>query len=149
MSAIAQFVTYNGIRIQNLFNQSSPYTFEGNGYSFVPFVYKGAAVEANGENSEAFIAFSNTDMTLGIMGRNAINQMVSIVSVWLTTDLQINPAYPPRRDTLLINSVAFNEERVELRLRSAVDAAIARFPNRRITSGLVGNLPREGQVRIA
>lgn len=146
MSATAQFVQFNSLFIQNFWTDTR--FLDGAAYTFVPFIFQGASQELGGENSEAFLAFSNTSLSLAILNRSAINQPITIKSRWLTTSLEINTAFT-RDEVFLINSVAWNEERVEVRLRSPVDAATARFPNRRLTSGLVGNLPREGSVRVA
>lgn len=147
MSATAQFVTYGSLNIQNFWTDTR--TLNGALYSFVPFIYKGSGQTLGGDNAEAFLAFSNSSMSLMVMNRSAINQPITIRSYWLTTALEINTSLPPREETYLINAVAWNEERVEVRLRSPVDAAGVQFPNRRITTALVGALPREGAVRIS
>ncbi len=148
MTAIVQFVQYGSFSIQNFW--TSGQSFGSRFYSFAPFLFRGAAAELGGENSDAFIAFSNNALVLStIANRSALNDTVIVTSVWLTQSLTVSPSPPPREELYIINSVAFSDERVEVRLRSPVDAANTRFPNRRLTSGLVGNLPRDGQVRVA
>lgn len=148
MAGVAQFVQFDSTFIQNFWRGGQ--TFQGRSYVFAPFLFRGASSELNGENSEAFLAFATSDFTLGVIGnRSALNREVTITTVWVTSSLAIAPSPPPRSELFVINSVVFSDERAEIRLQSPVDAVSAIFPNRRLTSGLVGNLPREGQVRVA
>lgn len=148
MSGVAQFVTYGSNRIQNFWRTGQ--TFQGQSYTFVPFLFRGATAELGGDNSEAFLAFATNSMMISLVGnRSVLNSTVTVASVWITQSLAVASSPPPRIETYVINAIAFNEDRIEVRLRSPVDAANTRFPNKRLTSGLVGNLPRDGQVRIA
>ena len=120
----------------------------GKTYSYLPFIYQGAAKTKSGDNLEAQLLFANNTVAM-----NHANQ--AVVEKWnVQVDIcKMNSSFtsvegnPLTTDNWLVASMSYDSTTIELLVSSAIDAVGTNCPNRVLTNNLVGYLPTTANIR--
>lgn len=136
----------NPIRYQNG-KVDGDLNFKNRAYSYLSFIYQGAAKNRTGDNLESTLVFANNPLALNL----AIDAVEGRWSVEVVT-CSLNPDdfSNPKQLTLekwIVSSVAYDPLNVELTLSSSIDAVGATAPNRTLTQKQVGALPNTARIQ--
>ena len=116
-------------------------SYDGKTFSYLSFIYQGAAKNRTGDNLQAGIVLSTNPLSTGIASE-AINNRYHL-RVWSVT---INPNSNQVAKLLTFEdwvtaSMVYDADAVEVVLSSSIDAVGANAPTRVLTRSLVGALP--------
>ena len=118
----------------------------GNLYTFLPFIYQGAAKTKSGDNLEAQIVLANNSVSMNHV-RDAIAERhnVKVEVCKMNSDFTVNEVMTV--ENWLIASFGYDATTIEVLLSSAIDAVGTTAPNRVFTTDIVGFLPRTGNIQ--
>ena len=137
-------------RVQFRFQNSKPgenIVHRGVSYSYLAFIYQGAAKNRSGDNLEANLVLSSNAISMGYAAQAARNRWNIRVD-----SCSMNPSTFAVAKTLtteywIAASMSYDIETVEVLLSSSIDAVGAAAPTRVLTRGLVGALPVSGNIQ--
>lgn len=117
-------------------------------YSFVPFAFGGAVASLQGDNLDATLQFANTEIT-----RNFVTQALDNTYVARVTTVLWDPTTYAVERTLYqyfgaCAAGGWNDQALEVKLNSVLDAVQANVPGRRLRRQQVGNLPFTANVSV-
>ena len=118
----------------------------GNLYTFLPFIYQGAAKTKSGDNLEAQLVLANNPVSMNHV-RDAIAERhnVKVEVCKMNSDFTVDEILTV--ENWLIASFAYDATTIEVLLSSAIDAVGTTAPNRVFTTDIVGFLPRTGNIQ--
>jgi len=135
-------------KVLHRYNNSVPgnvvqYNFDK--YSYLSFIYQGAAKNRTGDNLEAQLVFAVNEISTGL-AREAVknNYLVRVYSAVMTDGNTVNRVLS--EENWLTASLSYDNETLEVILSSAIDAVGANAPTPVLTRTLVGNLPVTGNI---
>jgi len=116
-------------------------------WSYLSFMYEGAALNRSGDNLEATLILAANKLSINY-GMNAVNKnwSVKLYSCSMSAD-RFTVARTLATEVWLASSLSYDEEAVQIRLSSAIDAVGALVPYRTLITRDVGRLPVTGQVQ--
>ena len=118
----------------------------GNLYTFLPFIYQGAAKTKSGDNLEAQLVLANNDISMNhVKDAIAERHNVKVEVCKMTSNFEVDEILTV--ENWLIASFAYDETTIEVLLSSAIDAVGTTAPNRVFTTDIVGFLPRTGNIQ--
>ena len=122
--------------------------YSGISYAFVPFGFSGATASLTGDNLDASIILTYSNLAKAWAEQAIAEKWVGEIKVCLT-----NPETKAVSSILyeyvgVIANGGWGMERIELRLNTVMDSVKSLVPNRRLLKNLVGNLPITGQIRV-
>jgi len=149
--ALTTFITVSNAAgvVQHRFQNSTPGQVIRLGefdFSFLSFIYSGAAKNRTGDNMEAELVMA--------VNRLAMSYAAEAVQGKWTVEVQ-SCSMNPRdfsvgrvlaREVWLAAGMGYDTEKVSVVLSSGIDAVGASAPARTLTSRLVGALPSTGQI---
>lgn len=132
--------------------ESIAYSFPGSTgsparYSYLSFIYQGAAKNRTGDNLEAALLLALNELSQSYVIEAVRNRWNVRVDTCL-----MNPDTFAVQKTLttehwLAASVGYDTDSIEVLLSSAIDAVGANAPTRVLTKKMVGSLPSTGQIQ--
>ena len=150
--ALTNFIEVTDARgkVQFRFQNSKPgelIKHRGTNYSYLAFIYQGAAKNRSGDNLEANLVLSSNAISMGYAAQAARNRWNIRVD-----SCSMNPSTFAVAKTLtteywIAASMSYDIETVEVLLSSSIDAVGAAAPTRVLTRGLVGALPVSGNIQ--
>ena len=143
LQAIATFIDAGlGKRYQNGKVGSSV-----SGYSYLSFIYQGAAKSRSGDNLQATLVLANNTLAMNVANELVANYATVTVENWLMNPSTYSRSRRLTSEVWLVSSFSYDPETVELVLSSSLDAIGTQAPTRVLTRKLVGALPTTGSVR--
>jgi hypothetical protein len=143
LQAIATFIDAGlGKRYQNGKVGSSV-----SGYSYLSFIYQGAAKSRSGDNLQATLVLANNTLAMNVANELVANYATVTVENWLMNPSTYSRSRLLTSEVWLVSSFSYDPETVELVLSSSLDAIGTQAPTRVLTRKLVGALPTTGSVR--
>ena len=146
--AIANFIRTDEGNFQN-FSPRETLRFAGDSYTYLSFLYQGAAKNRTGDNLEAGL----------ILAQNAVSMSIVRKIVDTRSSVQVFTNVMDRENATVANqltqefwvaaAMSYNPEQVEVVLSSAIDAVGTNAPLRVLMSKDVGRLPTSAQVNNA
>jgi phage-related protein len=135
---------------QYLYHNAEPgaaISYDGKQYSYLSFIYPGAAKNRSGDNLEAGLVLSCNELSQGIsrdivVARDHVR--VASVAMSPTGNTVINTLTV---ESWLAATMTYDASTVEIILSSGIDAVGANAPTRVLTKEMVGHLPSTAQVR--
>ena len=130
----------------NLSAASNLILHNGNLYTFLPFIYQGAAKTKSGDNLEAQLVLANNSVSMNHI-RDAIAERhnIKVEVCKMNSNFTVNEVLTV--ENWLIASFGYDEQTIEVLLSSAIDAVGTSAPNRVFTTDIVGFLPRTGNIQ--
>ena len=143
LQAIATFIDAgSGRRYQNGKVGSSV-----SGYSYLSFIYQGAAKSRSGDNLQATLVLANNTLAMNVANELVADYATVTVENWLMNPSTYSRSRRLTSEVWLVSSFSYDPETVELVLSSSLDAIGTQAPTRVLTRKLVGALPTTGSVR--
>ena len=143
LQAIATFIDAGpGRRYQNGKVGSSV-----SGYSYLSFIYQGAAKSRGGDNLQATLVLANNTLAMNVANELVANYATVTVENWLMNPSTYSRSRRLTSEVWLVSSFSYDPETVELVLSSSLDAIGTQAPTRVLTRKLVGALPTTGSVQ--
>ena len=122
-------------------------TFRNEGYTYLPFVYQGAAKTRTGDNLEAALVMSTNWLAQGIAQKAVVNNWRVEVSTCVMKPDFSSSSRQLTVEHWIVSTMAYDETTVELILGSGIDAVGANAPFRTLRAADVGRLPVTGSVQ--
>ena len=120
--------------------------YGGQTYSYLSFIYQGAAKNRTGDNLEAQLVLSVNEISNGLGVKAVRNKWhVRMRSAVMNSNGTVNRLLTT--ENWLAASMTYDNETVEVILSSAIDAVGANAPTRVLTRDLVGHLPITGNIQ--
>ena len=118
----------------------------GNLYTFLPFIYQGAAKTKSGDNLEAQLVLANNSISMNHVIDSISQRHNAKVEVCkMNSNFEVDEILTV--ENWLIASFAYDATTIEVLLSSAIDAVGTSAPNRVFTTDIVGFLPRTGNIQ--
>jgi len=127
-------LTLNGLSFQN---------YDLTASDFLPFGFSGVAINRNGDNVTASLAFPNTDLSRSWASEAVANGWIAVVTVQ-----RIDLGTTLYSYTGQVSSAGWEEVAVKLELSTVLDAVGVDVPFRTLSEDLVGPLPTSASVRV-
>lgn len=154
MSTAVGLTTFLTVRnsnnaVQHRFQNSQPgetVTKDGQQFSYLSFIYQGAAKNRTGDNMEAQLVLSNNLISMS-RAHEAVKQRWNIeVSTCSMRLPEFTVARTLTTEFWIAASLVYDFETVEITLSSSIDAVGTSVPHRVLTTSAVGALPTSGQI---
>ncbi len=136
-------------KVQHRFQNSQPgetVAKDGQEFSYLSFIYQGAAKNRTGDNMEAQLVLSNNLISMS-RAHEAVKKRWNIE---VSTCSMRLPAFTVARtlttEFWIAASLVYDFETVEITLSSSIDAVGTSVPHRVLTTSAVGALPTSGQI---
>jgi hypothetical protein len=124
----------------------STITLDGNGYSYLSFLYRGATRNRTGDNLEAELTLASNQLAMSI-GAQAVQRKWNAQITTCTMDPRtMTVGRKLMEDSWLAASLSYDPETLTVLLSSGIDAVGANAPTRSLTSKLVGQLPSTSSI---
>ena len=136
-------------KVQHRFQNSQPgetITKDGQEFSYLSFIYQGAAKNRTGDNMEAQLVLSNNLISMS-RAHEAVKKRWNIeVSTCSMKLPEFTLARTLTTEFWIAASLVYDFETVEITLSSSSDAVGTSVPHRVLTTSAVGALPTSGQI---
>lgn len=136
-------------KVQHRFQNSQPgetVTKNGQEFSYLSFIYQGAAKNRTGDNMEAQLVLSNNLISMS-RAHEAVKKRWNIeVSTCSMRLPEFTVARTLTTEFWIAASLVYDFETVEITLSSSIDAVGTSVPHRVLTTSAVGALPTSGQI---
>jgi len=136
-------------KVQHRFQNSQPgetVTKDGQEFSYLSFIYQGAAKNRTGDNMEAQLVLSNNLISMS-RAHEAVKKRWNIeVSTCSMRLPEFTVARTLTTEFWIAASLVYDFETVEITLSSSIDAVGTSVPHRVLTTSAVGALPTSGQI---
>ena len=134
-------------RGQNFFIGEN-FTYAGLTYRFVPFEVTGTTQSLGGDNPQVSLLMPNEDILLKMVegGDGNRNSTLRLINLWVTA--AGSPLPGPLIEFYVGIGAGDSDTTIELRFRSPMDAATARFPRQLLTAYNVGILPLNSELNL-
>jgi len=135
-------------RYTNACTPGSTLSYRNSTYTYLSFIYQGAAKNRTGDNLQAGLILSTNEISTGLSREAVINRYH--LRVWTVV---MNPTNKSQVQKLLteedwvVASMVYDVEAVEVVLSSSIDAVGANAPTRVLTRDLVGALPVTASIQ--
>ena len=136
-------------KVQHRFQNSQPgetVTKDGQEFSYLSFIYQGAAKNRTGDNMEAQLVMANNRISMS-RAHEAVTERWNIeVSTCSMRLPNFTVARTLTTEFWVAASLVYDFETVEVTLSSSIDAVGTSVPHHVLTSSAVGALPTSGQI---
>ena len=136
-------------KVQHRFQNSQPgetVTKDGQEFSYLSFIYQGAAKNRTGDNMEAQLVLSNNLISMS-RAHEAVKKRWNIeVSTCSMKLPEFTVARTLTTEFWIAASLVYDFETVEITLSSSIDAVGTSVPHRVLTTSADGALPTSGQI---
>ena len=114
--------------------------YDGTDYTYLSFIYQGAAKNRTGDNLQAGLILSTNRISQNIAIEAVENHWhIDVLSVIMNADNTINRVLT--RENWLVSTMTYDPERIEVVLSSGIDAVGANAPWTVLTRDRVGSIP--------
>ena len=123
-----------------------------NGYSYLSFIYQGAAMNRSGDNLEASLILANNPLSMSYV-KDFVEKKyyIQVETFLMTADFDKDTAAKNggrlTGEYWLAASFRYDPESIELLLSSAIDAVGANAPQQTLTKKRCAHLPLTGQLQ--
>ena len=123
----------------------STITLNGQNYSYLSFIYQGAAKSRTGDNLEAGLVMSSNWLATGI-AKQAVDQRwrVRVDTCVMTSEFAVSRTLTT--EYWLCSTMAYDDTTVDIVLSSAIDAVGLNAPTRVLQTSQGGALPITGSI---
>ena len=126
--------------------QNGKYDADVGGYTYLSFIYQGAAMNRTGDNLEASLVLANSPLSMGFVNQFVEEGYYVEVEVWLmNTDFSRNSMLT--KEYWLASGMRYDPESIELLLSSAIDAVGANVPQKSLSTEQCKQLPLTGTIQ--
>ena len=146
--ALTAFVTVtdkNGNK-QHTF-QNGKYDADVGGYTYLSFIYQGAAMNRTGDNLEASLILANSPLSMGHVHQFVEEKYYVDVETWLMNDNDFSKNLMLTKEYWLAAGMRYDPESIELLLSSAIDAVGANVPQKSLSTEQCKQLPLTGTIQ--
>jgi hypothetical protein len=149
--ALTTFITVSNAAgvVQHRFQNSTPgqaIRLDGHDFSFLSFIYSGAAKNRTGDNLEAELTLAVNKLAMGYAAEAVQAKWTVEVVGCSMNPRDFSVGRKLTREVWLAAGMSYDPEKVTVLLSSGIDAVGASAPARTLTSKLVGALPSTGQI---
>jgi len=116
-------------------------------YSYLSFIYQGAAKDRSGDNLEALLTMSSNWLSTGIAKKAVDGNWRARVDTCVMNPSTFAVARTLTTEFWLCSSMSYDTTAVNIVLSSAIDAVGANAPTRVLTAAQVGALPVTGSIQ--
>ena len=128
--------------------QNGKYDADVGGYTYLSFIYQGAAMNRTGDNLEASLILANSPLSMGHVHQFVEEKYYIDVETWLMDDdFNKQPGKMLTKEYWLAAGMRYDPESIELLLSSAIDAVGANAPQQTLTKKRCAHLPLTGQLQ--
>ena len=115
-------------------------------YSYLPFIYQGAAKNRSGDNLTASLLLPNSPIAMPYAVK-AVNEktLVRVYTCLMTDAFAVSKVISTEQ--WLAASMGYDPETIEISLSSAIDAVGAQAPAATLTTERVGHLPVTAHIQ--
>jgi hypothetical protein len=121
-------------------------TLDGEDYSYLSFLYRGATRNRTGDNLEAELILASNRLAMSIGAQAVQRKWYARVTTCTMHPRTFAVGRKLTRDTWLAASMSYDPEQLTVLLSSGIDAVGANAPTRCLTSDLVGQLPSTSAI---
>ena len=133
---------------ENYQNAGNTIEFNDEDFHYMPFIYAGTTINKSGDNIESNIIMGNSPISMSRAQEAVANQYFAEVTVCIVDNSDLDSVQRTlTSDVWLISSLAYDAERLELTLSSAIDSVGSNMPNLVLTSDCVGALPTSSDIQ--
>ena len=149
--ALTTFITTSNAAgvVQGRYQNSTPgqvIRLDGHDFSFLSFIYSGAAKNRTGDNLEAELTLAVNKLAMGY-ATEAVQAKWTVEVVGCSMNSKdFSVGRKLTREVWLAAGMSYDPEKVSVLLSSGIDAVGASAPARTLTSKLVGALPSTGSI---
>jgi len=119
--------------------------FRSQNYSYLSFIYQGAAKSRTGDNLEAGLIMSSNWLATGIAKKAVDNRWrVRVDTCVMTSSFTVSRTLTT--EFWLCSTMGYDETTVDIVLSSAIDAVGLNAPTKVLQSSQVGSLPITGSI---
>ena len=136
-------------QVQHRFQNSRPgkaIKLDGVNYSYLSFIYQGAAKNRTGDNLESALVLSVNEISLGYASEAAKQRWNVRVTSCSMNPSNFEVAKKLTTEYWIATSMSYDTQTVEVLLSSSIDAVGANAPTRVLTKDEVGALPVTGTI---
>jgi hypothetical protein len=149
--ALTTFITTSNAAgvVQGRYQNSTPgqvIRLDGHDFSFLSFIYSGAAKNRTGDNLEAELTLAVNKLAMGYAAEAVQAKWTVEVVGCSMNPKDFSVGRKLTREVWLAAGMSYDPEKVTVLLSSGIDAVGASAPARTLTSKLVGALPSTGQI---
>ena len=150
--ALTTFITTSNAAgiVQGRYQNSTPgqvIHLDGHDFSFLSFIYGGAAKNRTGDNLEAELTLAVNKLAMGYAAEAVQAKWTVEVVGCSMNPKDFSVGRKLTREVWLAAGMSYDPEKVTVLLSSGIDAVGASAPARTLTSKLVGALPSTSQIR--
>jgi len=118
-----------------------------NGYSYLPFIYQGAARTRTGDNLQAALVLASNKISVDWVQQLVQNRATLTVQTYLLEPGSLAVIRELTKEIWLAASYSYDDTTCEMTLSSGIDAVGSQAPTRVLTRAMVGALPTTGAVQ--
>jgi len=151
MEAITNFlkITDSSGVVQGLYQNGQvggTIALDGDSYSYLSFLYRGATRNRTGDNLEAELTLASNQLAMSI-GAQAVQRKWNAQITTCTMDPRtMTVGRTLMADSWLAASMSYDPQTLTVLLSSGIDAVGANAPTRSLTGKLVGQLPSTSSI---
>ena len=150
--ALTIFVTTTNAAgvVQGRYQNSTPgqaIRLDGYDFSFLSFIYSGAAKTRTGDNIEAEMTLASNQLAMSYAAEAVQGKWTVEVISCSMNPKDFSVGRKLTREVWLAAGMSYDPEKITVLLSSGIDAVGASAPARTLTSKLVGALPSTGSIR--
>ena len=130
--------------------------FDDGQYNFLPFAFSGAVASLAGDNISATLQLANTRIASDFAARYVDSGFVAKVRTVLWSQ---EPKIPLAPGTIYVertlseyigvcSSAGWDDNKIQIKLNTVLDAVQSNVPGRRLTRDQVGNVPHTSKISI-
>ena len=128
--------------------QNGKYNADVGGYTYLSFIYQGAAMNRTGDNLEASLILGNSPLSMGYVKDFVEDRYYIDVETWLMDDnFNKKSGGMLTKEYWLASGMRYDPESIELLLSSPVDAVGANVPQKTLSTEQCKQLPLTGTIQ--
>ena len=128
--------------------QNGKYNADVGGYTYLSFIYQGAAMNRTGDNLEASLILGNSPLSMGYVKDFVEDRYYIDIETWLMDEnFNKQPGKILTKEYWLASGMRYDPESIELLLSSPVDAVGAQVPQKTLSTEQCKQLPLTGTIQ--
>ena len=128
--------------------QNGKYDADVGGYTYLSFIYQGAAMNRTGDNLEASLILANSPLSMGHVHQFVEEgYYVEVETHLMDENFNKKQNIPLTKEYWLASGMRYDPESIELLLSSPVDAVGANVPQKTLSTEQCKQLPLTGTIQ--
>ena len=128
--------------------QNGKYDADVEGYTYLSFIYQGAAMNRTGDNLEASLILANSPLSMGHVHQFVEEKYyVEVETHLMDENFNKKQTIPLTKEYWLAAGMRYDPESIELLLSSAIDAVGANVPQKSLSTEQCKQLPLTGTIQ--